>query len=132
VSDPAASSPGGPPVPGPASPADLFQEGLEHRPPHAEGGKHGAHPTEAQYVRVAVVLAVLTAIEVSLYYLKAQRTITNGALLVLAGAKFCLVALYFMHLRFDNRILRRFFVGGFALAVFVYVAYLVTLGVFVR
>jgi hypothetical protein len=38
---------------------------------------------------------------------------------------------FFMHLKFDNRVLRRLFIGGFILACFVYVAYMLPLGVFV-
>jgi cytochrome c oxidase subunit 4 len=109
---------------------ELLEEAIEHRRPHAEGGEHGAHPTEAQYIKIAVILAVITGAEVALYYTKLQQQATNAALLVLAAAKFTMVAAYFMHLKFDNRILRRLFVTGFVLAAFCYVAYLSTLGVF--
>ena len=44
--------------------------------------------------------------------------------------KFAIVALYFMHLKFDNKLLRRLFVTGFVLAIFCYVVYLSTLHVF--
>ena len=101
-------------------------------PPHLAEDEHGPHPTDAQYIRIAVFLAVVTAVEVALYYLKLQRTASNSLLLVFALVKGSFVALYFMHLKFDNRLLRRLFLGGFILAVFVYMAYLVTLGVFVR
>jgi cytochrome c oxidase subunit 4 len=109
---------------------ELVEEAVEHGRPHAEGGEHGAHPTEAQYIKIAAILAVITAVEVGLYYTKLQRQATNGALLVLAAAKFIMVAAYFMHLKFDNRILRRLFITGFVLAAFCYIAYLTTLGVF--
>ena len=75
---------------------------------------------------------MVTAVEVALYYLKLQRTASNSLLLVFALVKGSFVALYFMHLKFDNRLLRRLFLGGFILAVFVYMAYLTTLGVFVK
>ena len=75
---------------------------------------------------------MLTGIEVALSYLKVggSQGITNGALLVLAAIKFSMVAMFFMHLRFDNKILRRLFVTGLVLALFVYMAYLLTLGTF--
>ncbi|TML39354.1 MAG: hypothetical protein E6G27_11125 [Actinobacteria bacterium] len=101
-------------------------------PPHLAEDEHGPHPTDAQYIRIAVFLAVVTAVEVALYYLKLQRTASNSLLLVFALVKGSFVALYFMHLKFDNRLLRRLFLGGFILAVFVYMAYLTTLGVFVK
>ena len=109
----------------------LVDEAVEHRRPHAEGGEHGAHPTDWQYIKIALILAVVTGIEVGLYYMKMNQGLTNTFLLGLAGIKFVMVAAYFMHLKFDNKILRRLFIGGFVLATFCYVAYLLTLGVFV-
>jgi len=101
-----------------------MSEHLVHEAEHA-------HPDESVYIKIALILAVLTAIEVGLYYTSFSEKLTNGALLVLAGAKFVLVVGYFMHLKFDNRLLRRLFATGFVLAVLVYIAYLVTLGIFV-
>lgn len=93
--------------------------------------EHGAHPTDAQYIRIALILAAVTAGEVGLYYTKFSEPLTNSILLAMAAFKFVMVAAYFMHLKFDNKILRRLFITGFVLAVFCYVVYLVTLGVFV-
>ncbi len=105
---------------------------VDHEPETShEHGEHGAHPTDAQYVRIALILGVVTAVEVGLYYTKFSRTVTNVTLLVLAAIKFVMVAAYFMHLKFDSKLLRRLFITGFVLAASVYVAYLVTLGVFV-
>ena len=94
----------------------------------------GHHPSEGQYIVIAAILAVLTGIEVALSYLKigGSQGITNGALLVLAAIKFAMVAMFFMHLRFDKPVVRRLFVTGLVLAVLVYIAYLLTLGVFVK
>ena len=93
--------------------------------------EHGLHPTEAFYVKIALVLAVVTGNEVGRYYTSFSEVATNTLLLVLAASKFVMVAAYFMHLRFDNRVLRRLFIAGFVLAAAVYVAYLMTLGIFV-
>jgi cytochrome c oxidase subunit 4 len=92
---------------------------------------HGLHPTEAFYVKVALILAVVTGIEVGLYYTSFSEVATNSILLALAVIKFVMVAAYFMHLRFDNRVLRRLFIAGFVLAVGCYMGYLMTLGIFV-
>ena len=100
--------------------------------PQLASAQHGPHPNDAQYIRIAIILAVVTAAEVTLYYLKLQRTASNSLLLVFAAVKGTLVALYFMHLRFDSRVLRRLFLAGFILAVSVYLAYLTTLGVFLK
>ena len=106
-------------------------EGVDHPTQDQEAQvEHGAHPTDALYIKVALVLAVVTAVEVGLYYTKFSPVATNLALMVLAGIKFVMVAAYFMHLKFDNKLLRRLFITGFVLAASVYVAYLLTLGVF--
>jgi cytochrome c oxidase subunit IV len=106
-------------------------EGVDHPTEDVEAEvEHGAHPTEAKYVKVALILALLTAIEVGLYYTKFSEAATNAVLIVLAAVKFVMVAAYFMHLKFDNKLLRRLFITGFVLAVSVYIAYLLTLGVF--
>ncbi len=106
-------------------------EGVDHAVQDQEAQvEHGAHPTEAKYVKVALVLAVLTAIEVALSYTGFPEPATNAALLTLAAIKFVMVAAYFMHLKFDSKLLRRLFITGFVLAASVYVAYLMTLGVF--
>ena len=98
---------------------------------HTSETEHGLHPTEAFYIKVALILAVVTGIEVGLYYTDFGVAATNVTLLVLAVAKFVMVAAYFMHLRFDNRVLRRLFITGVILAIACYVGYLMTLGIFV-
>ena len=83
---------------------------------HAEEHEH---PGEAVYIRVAVILAIITGVEVVLSYVKIgdSQVVTNGGLLILAAVKFTMVAMYFMHLKFDNPILRRLFVTGLLLAI---------------
>jgi cytochrome c oxidase subunit 4 len=105
----------------------------QHTDQHAEEAAHAgshAHPTEWQYIKIAIILAIVTAIEVGLYYTKFNQELTNTILIVLAAIKFVMVAGYFMHLKYDNRILRRLFITGFILAVFCYLGYLWTLDVF--
>ena len=89
-----------------------------------------AHPTDAFYLKVALALALITAIEVVLYYRELPSG-NNYALLFLSAIKFVAVVAFFMHLKFDNRILRRLFIAGFVLASVIYVIYMLTLGVFV-
>ena len=86
---------------------------------HAGHDDHGAHPTDRQYVIIALILAAVTGLEVALYYID-LGTANNPSLLILAAIKFAMVGMYFMHLKFDNRILRRLFVTGLILAVFCY------------
>ena len=101
-------------------------------PPHVATQEH-EHPGEALYIRIAIILAVITGLEVALSYVKIgnNQLVTNGGLLILAAVKFAMVAMYFMHLKFDNPILRRLFVTGIITAILVYIAYLLTLHTFI-
>jgi cytochrome c oxidase subunit 4 len=88
-----------------------------------------SHPTEGQYVRVALFLAVLTGIEVGVYYVSGLKSVLIPILLILMVLKFAMVALWFMHLRFDSELFRRLFVTGITVAVAVYTAALFSLHV---
>ena len=96
--------------------------------------EHADHPSEGQYWKIFFLLFAVTAVEVALYYFELPGSvhINNAALGALAILKFVVVVAYFMHLKFDNRILRRLFVTGLVLAIGVYVAYLLTMGVFLK
>jgi cytochrome c oxidase subunit 4 len=96
------------------------------------GGAHH-HPQPRQYVSIAIVLAVLTAAEVGLFYLEAGvdaigQSLTVPALLILSAIKFYLVVAMFMHLRFERRLLSRFFTSGAILAGALYLITLAALG----
>lgn len=110
----------------------MSDHAVEHAEPGhpPDAGAHSAHPDEAFYIKVALILAAITAAEVGLFYTSFSEVATNSILLAMAAVKFVMVAAYFMHLKFDHKILRRLFITGFVLATFCYVAYLVTLGVF--
>jgi cytochrome c oxidase subunit 4 len=119
----------------PARPGDpesglLIDEAAIHRRPHPEGGEHGAHPTDQQYMLIALVLAAITAVEVGISYIKGLGDASAPLLLILAAVKFAMVVAFFMHLKFDNRVLRRIFVTGFVLAIIIYFIVFFTLGVF--
>jgi cytochrome c oxidase subunit IV len=105
-----------------------------HEEHPAEGEvAHVDHPTEGQYWKIFFLLFGITAVEVGLYYFSIPGVnLNNAALGLLAAAKFVIVVGYFMHLKFDNRILRRLFVTGIVLAGAVYIAYLLTMGVFIK
>ncbi len=109
--------------------AELAAAPGHEAPGHGDIGHaaHG-HPGPVKYVMIAIVLAVVTAIEVGLYYIDLPSGLLVALLLGLAFIKFSMVAAYFMHLRFDSRLLRRLFVTGIALAVAVYTVALLTLG----
>jgi cytochrome c oxidase subunit IV len=92
---------------------------------------HPPHPSPAQYVKIAVVLAVLTAVEVAMFYINetVELGFANTAiLLVLALLKFVIVIGWYMHLRFEKTTLSRFFGFGFVLALTLYGVVLLALG----
>ena len=78
------------------------------------------HPQPRQYIKVAVILALVTALEVAIYYVDALADVLVPLLLAFAVIKFIMVALWFMHLRFDSRMFRRFFITGIILALAVF------------
>ncbi|MBI2912128.1 MAG: cytochrome C oxidase subunit IV family protein [Chloroflexi bacterium] len=82
------------------------------------------HPGPAEYVRIAVVLAVITVVEVAIYYIEALSAVLVPILLVLSALKFALVALWFMHLKFDNRLFSAIFTVPLAVAAAVLIALL--------
>ncbi len=93
-------------------------------------GEHGLHPTEATYIKVAVLLAAMTGVEVGISYVKRLGAGGPPILLSLAAIKFAMVAAYFMHLKFDHSWLRRLFVMGIVLAAIIYAVVFLMFGVF--
>jgi cytochrome c oxidase subunit 4 len=102
---------------------------LQHAAPNLLPGELTAHPDPIQYVIVAVVLSVITAIEIATSYLEGD--IPDGLIVTLLLAmglvKFVLVASWFMHLRTDKKVFRRFFILGACAAVGLYAIVLATL-----
>ena len=98
----------------------------------AEHERH-AHPSDAQYILIALILAVITAAEVATYYIdffQKNFIATVAALIPMMVVKFAMVAAFFMHLKFDNKLFRRIFITGLVLAVTVYLIVLFTFHVF--
>src|SRR5258707_15421185 len=62
-----------------------------------------AHATTGTYLRVAAILVMITLIEVGVFYVPAFQGVLVPVLLVLSAAKFALVGVFYMHLKFDNR-----------------------------
>jgi cytochrome c oxidase subunit IV len=86
---------------------------------HAEHAGHAEnHPTWSTYWKVALVLTVITVIEVWLYYLPAfvATPYFVPTLLILSALKFAIVVLFYMHLKYDARLYRALFTGPFLIA----------------
>lgn len=90
-----------------------------------EFGEHQHGATDRKYIVIALILAVVTAAEVSISYIDIGPLFLPALLLMMA-AKFVTVVSYFMHLKFDNKIFTYVFYFGLLLALGVYIGALST------
>jgi cytochrome c oxidase subunit IV len=98
-----------------------------HEVTHAGGVPHAeehAHPGPAAYIKIAFILTAITAVEVGVYYVEALRPLIGPILIVLSVVKFCIVVMYYMHLKFDHPLFRSMFLFGMATAVFTIIAFI--------
>lgn len=86
------------------------------------GNHKGGHATVGTYVLVGVILTVITAVEVAIFYIPALSALLVPLLLTLSATKFVIVVLFYMHLRYDSPIFSRVFFGPLFLALIVAVA----------
>lgn len=84
---------------------------------HADAHGEGGHASVRFYWMIGIILAVLTGLEVGAYYME-LGAIEVPLLLGLSIAKFAIVVMFFMHLKFDSKIFTGLFVAGLFLAVF--------------
>src|SRR3954470_3772986 len=68
------------------------------------------------YVQIAMLLAVITGIEITCVFLPFSKWILVTALVVLSAVKFLFVIFYFMHLRWDKPFCTILFFIGLTLA----------------
>ena len=92
-----------------------------------------AHPGPALYLRVAVILFVMTALEVLAFEVSHRpsmplhelvQPLLNEILIILSAAKFALVAMFYMHLKQDSKIFSGLFVFPLIIAAVLIVALL--------
>lgn len=97
----------------------------------AEATEH-AHPSSGQYVRIAVILGVITALEVAIVYLFHEenplRPFLGPSLISLSAIKFGIVAAFYMHLKFDSKLFTFLFFGGLAIAASIVLALMTLFG----
>lgn len=90
-------------------------------------GDHEGHWSDLKFIYLALGLAGITAVEVALSYMVDDLgPVFLPALLILMAIKFFAVVMYFMHLKFDNRLFSLMFYLGLGLAVTVYMIALFT------
>ena len=81
--------------------------------------------SNAGYVRIAVSLAAITALEVATYYVD-FGALFLPSLLIMMAVKFYIVVSFFMHLRYENKLFSWVFYAGLFLAMTVYGIFLAT------
>ena len=85
------------------------------------------HPSFNQYVLIAIILFAITIVEFMLIWDRAGIVDNLGPskiplLVFLSAIKFAIVIMFYMHLKFDNRLLGSIFVAGLLLAFLVGIA----------
>jgi cytochrome c oxidase subunit 4 len=88
-----------------------------------------AHPGAKEYLGIAAVLVVITAIEVAVFYIPTMKPVLVPVLLTLSALKFALVAMFYMHLKFDHKLFSWLFVVPMMLATIVILALMRLFGV---
>lgn len=85
----------------------------------ASGHAHAEeHPTWSTYWKVALILTIITAVEVSAYYIPAWETswVYVPSMLMMSAVKFIIVCAYYMHLKYDHKLFRTLFTGPLMIA----------------
>src|SRR5206468_8122669 len=90
----------------------------------------GEHATVGTYIRVALMLTGVTALEVGVICVRQLAPIVVPLLLAMSAAKFALVVLFFMHLRYESRVLTLLFCGPLLLATGIVIALMTLTGAF--
>ena len=93
---------------------------VDHPVQHPADAEHD-HPSDGLYIKIALILGVITAAEVMTYVVDFGALMVPS-LMIMMVVKFGMVAAFFMHLRFDSPLFRRVFVAGLLTAVVVYIA----------
>ena len=102
----------------------------------AAGGAHApahdahAHPTWKQYKWVALILTLITVVEVWVYYIPAfvATKLFVPSLLIMSAVKFAIVVMFYMHLKYDARLFRALFTGPLIIAVVTLISLLFLFG----
>ena len=86
---------------------------------HVQMGEVHEHPTWKQYKWVALILTLITIVEVWVYYIPAfvASRLFVPSLLIMSAAKFVIVVMFYMHLKYDHQIFRALFTGPLIVAI---------------
>jgi cytochrome c oxidase subunit 4 len=99
-------------------------------PHHAHDEAHAhAHPDWSTYKWVALILTVITVVEVWIFYTPfAEHRLFVPSLLLMSAAKFLIVVMFYMHLKYDAKLFRALFTGPLLIGVIVIISLLFLFG----
>jgi cytochrome c oxidase subunit 4 len=98
-------------------------------PHHTHGDARHTHPDWSTYKWVALILTVITVVEVWIYYTPfAETRLFIPSLLTMSAAKFAIVVMFYMHLKYDAKLFRALFTGPLLIGVIVIIALLFLFG----
>ena len=101
-----------------------------HAAAHGHAAAEHEHPSPKTYLMVFAILTVITIVEVWAYYIPSlvESSIFVPALLIMSAAKFLIVVLFYMHLKYDHKLFRALFTGPLIIAFATILALLVLFG----
>ena len=81
-------------------------------------GEVHEHPDLEQYKWVALILTLITVVEVWIYYIPSfvASPLFVPVLLIMSAVKFAIVVLFYMHLKYDHKLFRALFTGPLIIA----------------
>jgi cytochrome c oxidase subunit 4 len=97
---------------------------------HAHHPEEKEHPTWSTYWKVALILTVITIVEVAGTFVQPwyQSRLFAPSMLLLSAAKFAIVAMFYMHLKYDHRLFKALFTGPLLIAMTTIIALLFLFG----
>jgi heme/copper-type cytochrome/quinol oxidase subunit 4 len=105
------------------------REGLQGAAAAGKGGAAeahtGGHASVSFYVLIGAILAVVTGVEVAIFYLPQLEAVATPLLVLLSASKIVLVIMFFMHLKMDPGALTWIFLAGAFLGAFMVTALVV-------
>jgi cytochrome c oxidase subunit IV len=102
-----------------------------HAPSGVEPAHGGGHASVKTYIQVAIVLAIITAVEVATLYVPGIPSgLLVWSLLIMSVGKFVLVVGFFMHLKYDGSIMRVMFIGPLVLSILIILALMALFGAY--
>jgi cytochrome c oxidase subunit 4 len=102
-----------------------------HAPSSVAPAHGGGHATLKTYIQVALVLGIITAVEVATLYVPGiPKHLLVASLLAMSVVKFALVVGFFMHLKYDSSIMRVMFIGPLVLAILIILAIMALFGAY--